>query len=132
MARRQGFGNPRPGGRLPSIAVIAPEKALSKLSGRLGRILEGSGVKTAILGSEPPAGSSGRVWVLAPSQARGLEFEGVLAVDPPPGPLLRLIATRAAAYFGVLFSADALPELATLVEAGDWAQPEVPLETLDI
>ena len=121
-------------GRLPSIGVIAPESAVFKIAGLLARILEPNGVKTAVLGSIPSAGGGGRIWVLTPAQARGLEFEGALLVDPPSGPYLKLAVTRAAAYLGVCLSGEPSPELASLMGSiqEDWAQPEVPLETLDI
>ena len=121
-------------GGLASIGIIVPEAQVSAISGRLNRVLETSGVQALVLTPERGFGAPGQVHVLAAAQARGLEFEGVLLVDPPSGPETRLMMTRAAAYLGICLSGDVPPELepARGRSVADWAQPEVPLETLDI
>jgi hypothetical protein len=118
-------------GRLPIIGVLAPEAATSPIYERLAKLLEPAGVPVSILGPDQPAARG--VVVLTPAAARGLEFEGALLVDPPAESLY-LAVTRAVSHLGLCLSGELPSALAGLrtVSVADWAQPEVPLETLDI
>jgi hypothetical protein len=116
---------------LPSVAVIAPQRLVGPLSEALARLLAPIEVEILLPGRATDRPSVVRI--LTPAQARGLEFEAVLLVDPEPGGLY-LGATRAATYLGLCLTGALAPELEFLRSRTvvDWAQPEVPLETLSL
>jgi superfamily I DNA/RNA helicase len=96
--------------RFPSAAVVAvPDQV-----GSLHAHLQGRHVPTAPLGQPPTAG---RLSVLEPAQAKGLEFDAVVVVDPaaflaqPSGAgLLYIAMTRAVQHLSVVHAdADPLP-----------------------
>jgi hypothetical protein len=96
-------------------AVVAPAGRVAELAGALAARLDG-------VSSGPDADSSRGPVVLAPGEAKGLEFDSVLVVDPrrvlDEGVRghndLYVALTRPTQRLGVLSPGDLPPELARL------------------
>ncbi|MDR1658252.1 MAG: hypothetical protein LBT47_11990 [Deltaproteobacteria bacterium] len=128
--------------QLPSIGVVASERDAGLLAEALTKALAPERIRAIHAGPELPPGRAGEISVLTFDQIRGLEFEAVFVADRGSAQgrsalnpqSLYLAASRAVTYLGFCFGGDIPEGLENLkvYSVSDWAQPEVPLETLNL